>query len=305
MENVENILITAEVAKLLDYETVHVIRVAKELLNQGIITNRDFRSAGLRTYLFNKEALRQLRIKLKCPTFFLIDKGDSPSEIHELYYRDLEIVNEDLIILNDESEKIRFQTLVAAVQRQQTNEATELYEDYIQEKESLGECLMADDTDGGISYIKLDQAIREGKAYFLKEFDLVEVKLSDLRGMTTVCEQGIVWQVVEKISDNIFKTADENYYRLNNVGYEAELIRLDDNRIKYWMMDEKEVIEEIAKDFELKIEFDKIDYWDNQPVFVAKNGKKISINELKIKDNTAFIQTRNISEILDEVMMLD
>ena len=304
MENVENVLITAEVAKLLDYETVHVIRVAKELLNQGIITEKDFRSAGLRTYLFNQEALKQLRIKFDNPTYFLTyEMDEDPYQIRQLSYSELRVGGEDLIILNDESEKAKFQALRQAFDDEQEG-AEAAYEEYLGEKDYLHEYVAYDDNDGWVSYVKLDQAIREGKAYFIENSELVKVQAKDVEKLAITDKTQLISSPVVKICEDIFKAPSGEYYRFTGNGFEVEEIDMDDERIKYWTMSEQEALDQIAKDFNLEYRYEKVEYWDNQPVFWSKDGQKIEIKEMVIGNGMAHLKTRNLSEILDDVMGL-
>lgn len=64
MENVQKIKITSEVAKELDLNPSYLIRIAKELKDNGTITENDLRLAGKRNYLFNQRAINELRKKL-------------------------------------------------------------------------------------------------------------------------------------------------------------------------------------------------------------------------------------------------
>ncbi|EOU1504478.1 hypothetical protein ACHM2L_15310 [Clostridium perfringens] len=64
MENVQKIKITSEVAKELDLNPSYLIRIAKELKKDEVITENDLRLAGKRNYLFNQRAINELRKKL-------------------------------------------------------------------------------------------------------------------------------------------------------------------------------------------------------------------------------------------------
>ncbi|EOU1808408.1 hypothetical protein [Clostridium perfringens] len=64
MENVQKIKITSEVAKELDLNPSYLIRIAKELKLNGTIKDTDLRLAGKRNYLFNENAINELRKKL-------------------------------------------------------------------------------------------------------------------------------------------------------------------------------------------------------------------------------------------------
>ena len=64
MENVQKIKITSEVAKELDLNPSYLIRIAKELKKDEVITENDLRLAGKRNYLFNQRAINDLRKKL-------------------------------------------------------------------------------------------------------------------------------------------------------------------------------------------------------------------------------------------------
>ncbi|MDU7109496.1 MAG: AraC family transcriptional regulator [Clostridium perfringens] len=64
MENVNKVYITAEVAKKLDLNPSYLIRIAKELKDNGTITENDLRLAGKRNYLFNERAINELSKKI-------------------------------------------------------------------------------------------------------------------------------------------------------------------------------------------------------------------------------------------------
>lgn len=65
MINVNKVYITKEVAdELGDINASYLIRVAKELKDNGTITDNDMRAAGKRNYLFNENAVNELRKKL-------------------------------------------------------------------------------------------------------------------------------------------------------------------------------------------------------------------------------------------------
>lgn len=64
MENVNKVYITAEVAKRLDLNPSYLIRIAKELKDNGTITENDLRLAGKRNYLFNERAINELSKKI-------------------------------------------------------------------------------------------------------------------------------------------------------------------------------------------------------------------------------------------------
>lgn len=64
MEDVKKVYITKEVADQLGVNPSYLIRVAKELKENGVITDNDLRTAGIRNYLFNDRAVNELRKKL-------------------------------------------------------------------------------------------------------------------------------------------------------------------------------------------------------------------------------------------------
>lgn len=303
MENVKNIYITGEVAQLLDYEPAHVIRVAKDLLLEGVFTENDFRSAGPRTYLFNSEAIKQLRIKFDCPTAFLVSTLDEqPHTIENCRYSELRVVEEDLIILHDAEEKAKFQALLKSFNEGDNEED---YEEFINEKDYLKEFVASDDPYGWISYIKLDKAIREGSAYFINDLDLTLVKPSDLDKMVvTIDETRVVSEVVTQLESGFFESTNDTYYRFTGNGTEVEEIDVTDERIKYWKMSVDEALDQIAKDFKLQFYYDRLDYWDNQPFFLTVDELTIAIKEIVIENGAAHLKTRNLSEILDDVMAI-
>lgn len=65
MADVNEVYITKEVADQLDINTSYLIRLAKKLLEEGKIANKDIRAAGKRNYLFNSTAVEVIRGNLK------------------------------------------------------------------------------------------------------------------------------------------------------------------------------------------------------------------------------------------------
>ncbi|HFL2519633.1 TPA: AraC family transcriptional regulator [Clostridioides difficile] len=64
MANVNDVYISKEVADELDLNQSYLIRLAKELKEEGIITDNDMRLAGKRTYLFTRKAINELSKKI-------------------------------------------------------------------------------------------------------------------------------------------------------------------------------------------------------------------------------------------------
>lgn len=65
LENVNNVYITKEVADKLGINPSYLIRVAKSLKEQGLILNDDMRSAGSRNYIFNENAVKNIKKQLE------------------------------------------------------------------------------------------------------------------------------------------------------------------------------------------------------------------------------------------------
>lgn len=61
MADVREVYVTAEVARKLDITSAYLIRLAKSI-NLG---EDNFREAGKRNYLFNDEAIKQIKKSLK------------------------------------------------------------------------------------------------------------------------------------------------------------------------------------------------------------------------------------------------
>lgn len=64
MVDVNSVFITKEVAEKLDTNPAYLIRVAKALADEGKIKDTDMRPAGKRNYIFNENALKELKKKL-------------------------------------------------------------------------------------------------------------------------------------------------------------------------------------------------------------------------------------------------
>lgn len=302
MENVQKVYITSEVAEMLNYQPVHIIRVAKSLLEQKKLTKKEFRSAGPRTYLFNEEAIKQLKVEVDYPDFFLTWEGDEENkEIKAIPYSELKVVCEDLIIFNDEDEKQKFESLQRAFIEEDEDEE---YEEFIEEKQYLHEMLDSDDSYGWVSYARLEQAAREEKAYFIKGDKLVPIKASAIKHMTIAYEDSIVSEPVTQVSKGIFKTNDGYYYRFTGEGDEVETLDMDSYRMKYFEMETDDALKQIQEDFGLEIKYGKISYWENEPIFLTKNNEKINIKEVAVVDGMAMLKNRNISDILDDVERL-
>ncbi|MBZ9693202.1 AraC family transcriptional regulator [Clostridium sp. M14] len=65
MTNVNDVFITKEVSDKLDLSPAYLIRLAKKLQDEGLISNVDMRSAGKRNYIFSTEALEVIKNNLK------------------------------------------------------------------------------------------------------------------------------------------------------------------------------------------------------------------------------------------------
>lgn len=65
MVNVKDVFITREVADMLDINSSYLIRLAKKLKDEGLISDDDMRTAGIRNYIFNKKAVEVLEHKIK------------------------------------------------------------------------------------------------------------------------------------------------------------------------------------------------------------------------------------------------
>ena len=64
MANVNDVYISKEVADELDLNQSYLIRLAKELKEEGTITDNDMRLAGKRTYLFTRKSINELSKKI-------------------------------------------------------------------------------------------------------------------------------------------------------------------------------------------------------------------------------------------------
>lgn len=60
MENVNKVYLTNEVGEKLNLNSNYVLRLAKELKEQGKITDNDMRISGKRNYIFNDRAVMEL-----------------------------------------------------------------------------------------------------------------------------------------------------------------------------------------------------------------------------------------------------
>lgn len=65
MANVHDVYISKEVADELNLNQSYLIRLAKDLKAEGIITDNDMRLAGKRTYLFTRRAINEIQNKIK------------------------------------------------------------------------------------------------------------------------------------------------------------------------------------------------------------------------------------------------
>lgn len=57
MTDVNEVFITKEVSEQLDLSSSYLIRLAKKLQSEGLITSKDMRLSGKRSYIFNKKAV--------------------------------------------------------------------------------------------------------------------------------------------------------------------------------------------------------------------------------------------------------
>lgn len=64
MADVTEIYITKEVAERLNINSSYLIRIAKKLIEDGELTDRDIRKAGKNTYLYNDKAIEVIQNSL-------------------------------------------------------------------------------------------------------------------------------------------------------------------------------------------------------------------------------------------------
>lgn len=65
MVNVKEVFITKEVAEMLDLNTSYLIRLAKKLQGENLISEQDMRLAGKSNYIFNENAIKIIKGNLK------------------------------------------------------------------------------------------------------------------------------------------------------------------------------------------------------------------------------------------------
>jgi predicted transcriptional regulator len=65
MVNVNQVFITKEVSDTLNLSPAYLIRLAKKLQNDGLISDTDMRSAGKRNYIFSDIAVNIIKDNLK------------------------------------------------------------------------------------------------------------------------------------------------------------------------------------------------------------------------------------------------
>lgn len=65
MIDVNDVFITKEVSDKLDLSPAYLIRFAKKLQEDGLISITDMRSAGKRNYIFSNKALEVIKENLK------------------------------------------------------------------------------------------------------------------------------------------------------------------------------------------------------------------------------------------------
>lgn len=63
MCDVNKVYTTSEIADKLDLNSAYLLRVAKEMLKNGDLTDNDVRPSGKRNYIFNTKALEKLKEK--------------------------------------------------------------------------------------------------------------------------------------------------------------------------------------------------------------------------------------------------
>ena len=65
MTNVKEVFITKEVSEMLDINAAYLLRLAKKLTESGNIKPEDMRPAGKRNYIFNTNAIDEIKKSLK------------------------------------------------------------------------------------------------------------------------------------------------------------------------------------------------------------------------------------------------
>lgn len=103
----------------------------------------------------------------------------------------------------------------------------------------------------------------------------------------------------------LFKEVDEEvYYVWKPAGEENEVVVLDDEeKIELYQYPKEQVMEEIAKRYQLTLDYGTYRYWESVPHFITSKGEVIWIEEEKIINHQSVLIERDLSDLLDEIRM--
>lgn len=103
----------------------------------------------------------------------------------------------------------------------------------------------------------------------------------------------------------LFKEVDEEvYYVWKSPGGENEVVVLDDEeKIELYQYPKEQVMEEIAKRYQLTLDYGTYRYWESVPHFITSKGEVIWIEEEKIINHQSVLIERDLSDLLDEIRM--
>lgn len=306
--NVKNVYLTSEVAELLGYEPNYLLRVAKGLMEAGIITEEDGRPAGNRNYLFNEKAVFQLQLKLNPKTYYLTSSEDY-SCIHLSTMCALGIFppSDGWIALDDSS-------LVQACKEAVDDGALD---EFLEEHDlDSSEHYFICDTEEDIVNLEfLNEKMLNGHLYNLETLNPVtwEEFLSCERFVYQVDKNGqlMIEEVEAELRPlNEEKTLFKNKKTDEYVMYasfddshvnEAVEFSASDDCVPYLDLKKEDLYQALANDFDLTVHYKTFEHWDNQPYFETENGEIIEIMSTSVIGNSLTIGQKDVYHLVEDI----
>ena len=217
----------------------------------------------------------------------------------------------DSVVLESEEALIKFE------QALMEDEEGELdLSDYLEEQFELDETYFKNESrEDAVVYEKVKDLVERGVLYDIEKRTFVTMDELDSwecywgcweDGELNLYDKGHPVEAIDiqgESQPRVFKALDkEVYYTWKAVGKEDEVIVVEDeDEIELIQLPKEKALEEIAKRYNLSIEYGNYEYWDNQPYFVTKEGDEIWAVESGVFKGNSYLAHRDIPELLQEI----
>lgn len=241
----------------------------------------------------------------------------STNEIGESFILDTDLMNLYVhpvksVVLEDEEALNEFEH--ALVREEEEVEFD--FEEYFDEHFEMDDTYFRGETDDDVvEYEKAKALVERGVLYDLEKERFVTMEELDSwerswgywqEGEPILYDEGQPVEVINLPGESkprVFKAFDEDvYYTWKAVGEEDEVIVVEDeDEIELIQLSKEKALEEIAKRYNLSIEYGCYEYWDHQPYFVTKEDDEIWAVESGVFKGHSYLAHRDIPELLQEI----